>query len=406
MNILIINHYAGSPKHGMEYRPFYLAREWVKTGHLVRIIASSESHLHQKKPYMTSTATLEEINGIEYIWLKTPAYQGNGLRRVINMLCFLKRLFSEKKEILNNFEPHVIIASSPHPFIFRGAQHIARQTKAKLIYEVRDLWPLSLIEILGMSPYHPLIALMQHEENHAYKKAFKVASLLPKAFNYMSKHGLSSGQFMQTPNGIVADEWNDSTPLPDEYLRLINAFKIRFTYLVGYAGTHGKPNALSFLINAAKRVEKYNIGFVLIGNGPEKENLITLANKLQINNILFLDATNKVMIPSFLSKMNALYIGWEHQPLYRFGISANKLFEYMISGKPIIHSVKAGNDPVEEAGCGISCLPEDSKSIANAIIKLSTLSVKEHKILGEKGKQFVVNHHDYSILAKNYLMNL
>jgi len=405
MNILLINHYAGSPKYGMEYRPYYLAKEWSDLGHNVRIIASSESHLHQLKPSVSNRYTLEKIDNIEYLWIKTPAYNGNGLGRIINMLSFSKKLFSERKAILNRFSPDIVIASSPHPFIFRGAHKIAKKANAKLIFEVRDIWPLSLIEILGLSKIHPLIALMQYEESNAYKKTDMVASLLPKAMDHMSRHGLSHDKFMYIPNGIIVKDWNSSIPLPPDHIEEVKQFKLQFNFLIGYAGTHGKPNALSFLIQAAELITTESIGIVLIGSGPEKPELISLANKLKLNNVLFLNALNKTRVPAFLTQMDALYIGWEQQSLYRFGISANKLFEYMISGKPIIHSVTAGNDPVLESGCGISCLPENVSSIAQALIQLNNLPHEELEDLGKKGKKYVIQNHDYALLAKKYLSN-
>ncbi len=408
MNILLINHYAGSPKHGMEYRPYYLAREWIKLGHQVRIIASSHSHLRQKQPLTKTATTFETIDGIEYLWLKTRIYQGNGLGRILNMFSFLKKLYTENKEIIKNFNPDIIIASSPHPFIFRGAKYLAKISSAKLIYEIRDLWPLSIIEILGVSKYHPLIMLMQHEENYAYKHADIVASLLPKAFSYMSQHGLNSNNFIYTPNGIVTDEWDsrNNDVLLESHVGKINKFKKKFKFLIGYAGGHGNANALSYLINAAKSIYNDSIGVILIGDGAQKKDLMIQVNQYKLDNVLFLDPVNKIMIPSFLEKMDALYIGWEARALYKYGISANKLFEYMICEKPIIHSIKAGNDPVKESGCGISCNPEDSKMIAKSIVKLSKKSSEDLKNMGRKGRKYVIKHHDYSVLAKDYLMSI
>lgn len=406
MNILLINHYAGSPLHGMEYRPYYLAREWMKLGHKVRIVASSESHLHQVSPILNSSTTVEKIDGVEYLWLKTPVYEGNGLERIINMFSFAKQLFSKRKIILKNFSPNIVIASSPHPFIFRGAKNLAKKSGARLIYEVRDLWPLSLIELLGLSPFHPLILLMQYEENYAYKYADKVASLLPKALDYMSDHGLSTEKFIYTPNGVVVGDWNDFFSLPSEQLEKISQFRSKFRFLIGYAGTHGKPNALSFLVDAAKLIENSNIGIVLMGSGKKKNSLISQVKLLKLKNILFLDPVSKKIVPAFLVKMDALYIGWERKPLYRFGISANKLFEYMMSGKPIIHSSDAGNDPVVESDCGISTQPENKSLIALALMEMSNLSDQERNMLGNNGKNYVANHFDYSIIAKKYLTEI
>src|SRR6516225_5298354 len=93
MNILYVNHYAGSLRHGMEYRPFYLAREWVKAGHQVRIVAASFSHVRSRQPDVRAKIQSERIEGVDYVWLKTPSYDSNGLKRFWNMLVFCWRLF-------------------------------------------------------------------------------------------------------------------------------------------------------------------------------------------------------------------------------------------------------------------------------------------------------------------------
>jgi len=86
MRILLINHYAGSPHHGMEFRPYYLAREWVRAGHAVCIVAASASHLRQQAPVMNGQALQQEwIDGIDYRWIATPRYRGNGLGRMANL---------------------------------------------------------------------------------------------------------------------------------------------------------------------------------------------------------------------------------------------------------------------------------------------------------------------------------
>ena len=93
MNILLINHYAGSPGHGMEYRPFYLAREWVRAGHRVQIVAASFSHVRSRQPEVGEAALDETIDGVAYRWLPTPAYASNGIGRVRNIFSFLRQLW-------------------------------------------------------------------------------------------------------------------------------------------------------------------------------------------------------------------------------------------------------------------------------------------------------------------------
>ena len=113
MNILLINHYAGSLRHGMEYRPYYLAREWVRLGHRVRIVASSQSHIRANAPEMDGAARFDEtIDGIDYTWYATPPYAGNGVRRVRNMASFIGALYADARRLVHSVDPDVVIASS------------------------------------------------------------------------------------------------------------------------------------------------------------------------------------------------------------------------------------------------------------------------------------------------------
>jgi glycosyltransferase involved in cell wall biosynthesis len=101
--------------------------------------------------------------------------------------------------------------------------------------------------------------------------------------------------------------------------------------------------------------------------------------------------------------MDIAFIGWNRSPLYRFGVSPNKLFDYMMAGRPVVHAIDAGNDLVSESGCGVSVPPENPQAIANAILCLFKMSQKERKAMGQNGREYVKTHHDYSVLAKKFL---
>lgn len=167
MNLLLINHYAGSPHHGMEYRPYYLAREWVRAGHAVTIVAASFSHVRQRQPDVPSGGREEAIDGITYRWFATPAYVGNGVARLLNIWAFLRRLWRDAPRLAQHIRPDVVIASSTYPFDIWVARRIARLARARLVYEVHDLWPASPVELGGMPRWHPFVRLCQKAENDA-----------------------------------------------------------------------------------------------------------------------------------------------------------------------------------------------------------------------------------------------
>jgi glycosyltransferase involved in cell wall biosynthesis len=404
MNILLINHYAGSNIHGMEYRPFYLAREWVKLGHKVNIIAASFSHLRSKEPNINGKITKEVIEGIHYIWLRTPRYKGNGLGRVINMMTFSLMLFMQKSELICDGKPDLVIASSPHPFIIFGSLCIARSLNAKMVFEVRDLWPLTLIELGSMSRFHPFVIFMHWAEKYSYRKSDYVISLLSKADTYMNEQGMARHKFFYIPNGVDVAEWRQNvTPLPEYHQNVLTSLKREGRFIVGYAGGHGISNALDSLIEAARILESRPVTFILVGNGSEKKRLEQKVSYIRLQNIIFLPSIPKSAIPSLLEFMDVLFIGWLRSPLYRFGISPNKLLDYMMSGKPVIHATDAENDMVAESGCGISIPPENPEAIVNAVVRLLNMTDSEREHIGLKGKEYVVANHDYRVLAEKYL---
>ena len=404
MNILLINHYAGSAVHGMEFRPYYLAREWVRAGHRVQIVAAAFSHVRSSQPQVGATPRDEVIDGIGYRWLPAPAYLGNGVGRVRNIWAFLSRLWRESKALVQGFRPDVVIASSTYPMDIWVARRIARLAQARLVYEVHDLWPASPIELSGMSPRHPFILLCQKAENDAYRDADSVVSMLPKVADHMQAHGLDLKKLRIVPNGVAPDDWaGAAAPLaPALVLRLAELQRAGRT-IVGYAGSHGRPNALDVLLDAAALLKNEPFTFVLVGDGHEKPRLARRVQDEALHHVELLAPVPKAQIPALLAAFHIAYIGWQRVPIYRFGIAPNKLMDYMMAGRVVLHSVEAGNDPVAEAGCGLTVVPESAEAVATGLRALAALPVATRAAMGARGRDFVLAHHSYPVLAQRFV---
>lgn len=408
MNILYLNHYVGSPLHGMEYRPYYLSREWVRAGHAVRILGGSFSHVRSKQPTVDGAAithrTTEWIDGIEYTWYPTPSYQGNGLGRVLNIWAFLRQVWSDAKRIVATFKPDVVIASSTYPLDIWVARRLARLAKAKLIFEVHDLWPLSPIELGGMSPRHPFIRLCQWAENTAYRDADVVVSMLPKVHDHMTAHGLDLNKLHIIPNGISPDDWRgEAPPITGDLADHVKDVLAGGHLLVGYAGSHGLPNVLDTLLDAAILLKNKPISFVLVGDGHEKARLLQRVQREGLDNVKMFPPIAKAQIPALLHELDVAFLGWQKMPLYRFGIGPNKLMDYMMAGCVVLHSASAGNDPVAEAGCGLTVPAESPQAIAEGLLKLSDLTAAEREAMGKNGRTYVQEHHIYPVLAQKFI---
>lgn len=398
MKILLINHYAGAPELGMEFRPFYMAKEWGKLGHETLIIGGSFSHLRRRQPSDDERV----IGGVHYSWVKVNKYAGNGIGRIISMFLFILKLFFRFRHYLGDFQPDIVIASSTYPMDIYPARKIARHYHAKLIYEVHDLWPLSPMELGGYSKNHPFIRVVQRAENYCYRHVDAVVSMLPAAERHMTEHGLSNGKFYYVPNGIVIEDWESPEDLPEEHNALLVNLHKSGKFIVGFAGAHGIANSLYAVIDAAANLRNEDIVLVLVGGGQEKSNLEKYVKEKEVHNVFFLPPIKKQAIPTLLKDMDVLYIGLQKQSLFRFGISPNKLFDYMMAGKPVIQAIDAGNNIVRDADCGFYVEPDNVREISKALISLKNMSEEERSRIGENGRRYVLANHTYGVLAKRF----
>jgi len=400
MNILYLNHYAGSPALGMEYRPYYLSREWVRSGHRVQVVAANYSHVRARQP----AAGSEVIDGINYTWLPTPPYQGNGVGRVWNIWRYLQQVWALTGALVRDFKPDAVIASSTYPMDIWVARRIARRAGAVLVFEVHDLWPLSPIELSGMSPRHPFIRLCQAAEDAAYRDADRVVSMLPKVQQHMAAHGLDLHKLTIVPNGITLDEWQgEAPPLRADVAQAIAAQRTAGRTVVGYAGSMGLPNALDVLLDAAQLLQGEPIAVVMVGDGHERARLAQRVADEGLVNVVMLPPIPKAQIPAMLGQLDIAYIGWQRVPIYRFGIAPNKLMDYMMAGCTVLHSVEAGNDPVAESGCGLTVPPESAPAVAEGLRRLAALGADERRTMGERGRAFVLAEHTYPVLAQRFV---
>lgn len=404
MNILYIEHYVGSPTYGMEFRPYYLSKEWVKQGHNVTIIGSSFSHLRQRNPEVTKNFQEEIIDGIRYVWLKGNAYEGS-VSRIRNILSFVWKLQRNAKRIVKLYKPDLVIASSTYPLDNIPAHKIAKISGAKYTYEIHDLWPLSPMLIGGYSKYHPFIAIMQYSEDYAYRHVDKVVSLLWNAEGHCRERGLREGKFVCVPNGYYPEEWVSSKfdlGIPKEHQKVFDSLKGKT--IVGFAGGFAASGNVISLVNAAIILkQRSDIHFVLVGKGPELPSYEKVIEENKLENITILPPVPKTLIPAINKHFDIAHLGGTHSELHKYGTSYNKMTDYMLCSLPIVQSVDEPGSVVERVGCGIRVEAENVEAIATAVVKLADMTADERKTMGMKGKEYVEKNLPWSKLAKDFL---
>lgn len=404
MRVLYIDHYAGSREYGMEYRPYYLSREWVKQGHNVTIIGASFSHLRLKNPIVKKDYQEEYIDGIRYIWFKTPYYEGT-IKRILNILSFVWKLNKYAIHLCDDIKPELVIASSTYPFDNYIAYKIAKRSHAKYSYEIHDIWPLGPIIVGGYSKWNPFIMMMQHAENFAYKHTDKVVSLLWNAEEHCIKHGLPHGRFVSIPNGYFPEEWTDDKTLLELPIEHKKAFDSkRGKTIVGFAGGFAASGNVISLVKAAVNLKDvHNIHIILVGKGPEQLSYEKVIKDNNLTNITILPAVPKSLIPSTIKYFDIAFLGGVHSILHKYGTSYNKMTDYMLSSLPIVQSVDEPGSVVERVGCGIRVEAENVDEVTNAILKLASLTKEDRLIMGAKGKRYVEENLPWSKLSEKFI---
>jgi glycosyltransferase involved in cell wall biosynthesis len=396
MRIWIINHYALAPTSAGGTRHYNFARQLIRRGHEVVIIASNFNHFSQS--YTDSSAKIGEIDythEVPFMWIPSPPYHGNSIARFWNMIIFSLRI-QRKKYLSKLFTPDVIIGSSPHLFAALSADVLCRRYKIPFLLEIRDIWPDSLIDLGRFTKHHPLIKFMKYIEHYLYKRANKIICLLPMAERYLKTKGVNPNFILQLPNAIDTDN------IPNEFLSTNNFNYSKKTqnekFTVMYAGAHGLANDLETVLRAARILQENglanHIQICLIGNGPDKNRLKLIAMQEGISMVRFLDAVPKNEIFTILNQADAFLMLLKDSPVFRWGISPNKLFDYLVMARPIIFGVESPFNPIQENGAGISIKPSHPESLASAIHDLSNLSKEKLNEMGLRGREFVFkNHH-------------
>lgn len=405
LKVWIICQHAGAPRYGMNYRPYNLGRELSAQGIDVTIIGSPFSHQFFASPELgAGNYTMEEIDGMRYCWVRTADYpESQSLARVRAWWDFAWRLLplARRAAGLGIPAPDTILVSSPPPYAILPAARLAKKFGARLVFEARDLWPLSLIGLGGHSPRHPFIAFTQWVENFACRRADAVVSVPPAAEPYLREHGLDAGKFHHIPNGINLDR--ESLESAEHASDLVRKALPDRRFIVGYTGTVGLANALSHFVEAADLLRgRAEIGFAIIGDGADIPRLKRLAADKKLDNIAFVPAVPKTRIPSILADLDACFLSLKHEAVFRHGVSPTKLFDYLLAAKPVIMAVDAGNDIVGSAGCGITVRPEDPGAIAEAVIALAEMRLEKRQAMGLAGKAYVIKNHEWSELGKRY----
>ena len=391
MKLLILHHYALPPGGQGGTRHFTFARHLVRRGHEVTIIASRHSY---SGAGTVSDRAEDLIDGVRFIWSDAGG-RGRGLGgRGLGMIRFAYDAYFRAITLAQSGQDFdVVMGTSPQPFSALAAARVARKLRKPYVLEIRDLWPMSVRDLLGWGELNPGWLLLRRIEKHLYRSADHIVTLLPGSQDWINRSGGQLDRITVVPNGVDVS----GVPAPEP---ASNSQQ----FICLYAGAHGVANGLDTLVRAAAMLPRLpggdRVRVRLIGDGPTKASLQEFARALDAQAIEFSEPVPKSQITAELAAADAFILHLRRMPSFKFGVSPNKLFDYLLAGRPVIYAVEASNDPVRDAKAGVSIRSEDPKALAEAIIALANASAGERQAMGERGYQYVCENNDWAVLCE------
>ena len=395
-HVWILNHYANPPAFPGGARHHSLALHLPEYGWKATVLVSSVIH-HANRQLLPDGvgSAVETVEGVDYLRLRIPQYEDNSIHRLMSMGAYCARALDPRSR-RRIAPPDLVVGSSVHPFAALAGSIIATRYRVPFVFEVRDLWPETLIARGKMEENGAPARAFRTLERYLYRRAEHIVTVLPRAHEYITRCGVPREKVAYIPNGYNARDFEDLPPRPK-----------RKTFDFMYFGSHGLSNDLDVLIDAYASFEaryegKRPVRLRMIGDGPLKEGLQKRAEELGIRNISWEPLRPRGDVPALASEADCCVVVVGDLPrLYRYGISLNKLFDYMGAGRPVIAAAAAANDPVSEAGAGLS-VPPEAGALADAMLQMASTHHAPRAAKGPPPPPFMLHKHHKPVLAGRY----
>ena len=403
MNIILLSQHFPPEIGAPQIRLYEVSKELQKRGHQVEVITAFPHHPHgiipekykgkfyEKEKYETIT--------VHRSWIY-PSPKGSFWRRLISYFSFT---FSAFYSVVKSKKADVIICNSPPLFLGITGYIASKMKKAKFVFNIADIWPESAVE-LGIVKNKTFIRFAERLEMFLYRKSWKLAAATEGIQSYLIKKGKPESDVFLLPNGVNTESFQPEAPSETWTNKLNLTNKTVFTF----AGRLGYAQGLDSILKAAKIVQEKDstIQFLLVGDGPEKQNLVDLSRELGLTNTLFHDSVPVTEMPKVFSVTDYSIVSLRNLELFK-GARPSKIFPALSTATPVLYC-GAGESAqfLENEKCGIIAEPENVEDIAMKILESASLPEVEKKRLGNNGRQFVLREYSWQTIVDDLLLNL
>jgi len=403
--IWLINPSAMPPYREQRIQTLKRAEYLQKNGHNVYIIGGSYFHNTDINLITDKTLFIEkEYDGIKFVHVRNTTYLRNTILRIYSLLEFHLRLFKVSKFLS---KPDVISLYTSIPFS-NIIYYLAKRFKAKLVLDVVDLWPESFVALGLVSKYNPILWFAYRAEKWIYKKADKIVFSMEGGADYLKekKWDTESGgpvnlnKVKYINNGVDLNDFNNKVNYTIDDADLNNESLFKVIYL----GSIRLANGVELILDAAKYLEHLpNVKFLIYGNGTEREKLKQRLESENIKNVILKQEWVELKyVPYILTKSSLNLLNYTKNPIFNFGGSQSKLFQYMASGKPICSNIKMAYCPINEFNIGIAKEFNNAKEYSDAILSIYNLSKYDYQELCNNAL-VASKKYDYEYLTNKYI---
>jgi glycosyltransferase involved in cell wall biosynthesis len=382
-------------------RGFFLLKEFAALGYKAVLITSNSNHLANVPP-LKGQIEHECVEGVDVCWLKTRGYTGpRSIGRILSWFDFEWKLFKFRKNLAS--KPDVIIVSSLSLLTIVNGFLLKKIYQCKLVFEIRDIWPLILMETGGFSKYNPFIVFLAFVEKFGYHVSDLIVGTMPNLIEHVKNVAPNSkAPVICIPHGLNLEQGFDAPLISIDYL---NKYVPSEKFIICHAGTIGADNALDVFFECAVQMQSNSsVHFLLVGEGYLKNEYQNKYGLLP--NLTFAPRVEKNMVQSVLSSVDLLYFAVHKSPVLKYGQSLNKIIDYMLSGKPIVASFSGYPSMINEAECGSYVQAGDVHALKKEIERYASMTSEERQSIGLKGRDWVVANRGFDKLAKQYISKI
>lgn len=371
-------------------------REFARRGYRA-VVVTSDSMGKFNAPIVEGQYVMEERDGVTICRIRTLKYSDSkSLRRILSWLDFERRLLRLPKHSLP--APDAVVVSSLSLLTVLNGFLLRRRYRCRLVFEVRDIWPLTIVEEGGFSRWNPLVLFLGAVERAGYRRADAIVGTMPNLGAHVEN---VTGRALPThciPMGIDTSASQSSQPLPADY---VATYVPTDRFIVAYAGSIGISNAMDVLFQCAESLRNdERVHFVVLGDGELRESYIERYGALQ--NLTFAPRVPKSQVHDFLTRCDLLYLSVHTSKVWEYGLSLNKLIDYMRAAKPIVASYSGYQSMINEADCGTFVPAGDVAALRNEVIRYAGMSPGERTAIGERGREWLLERRDFRVLADDY----